>query len=144
KTALVRTVVAELFDRYTDGIWWIPFSELADSPREAVATALGRLIGDLLPHTPIPVDLTSRAHLFRAATDGRLMLFVFDDFDDESLLEYLVPGGGASIAVISRTGGRSWQSGFRLITIEPLRDDEVEELLNRWAPNIPKSLFPAL
>lgn len=144
KTALVRVVVEEVFERYTDGIWWVPLEELTGSPRERVNTALGRVLGDLLPQTQMPPEIDQRAHLFRVVTNGRLMLFVFDDVDDGSLFEFLIPGQVASVVVTSRIRGQASEAGFVELGVDGLSPDDLRALVKGWAPNVSDALLPTL
>jgi len=140
KSTLVRHVVAQLFDHYPDGIWWVPLYELSGSTQERSVAALGRLIGDLLPRTTPPTALDERAGLFRSATDGRQMLFVFDDLDDDKQLESLTPGGSASVVAISRQAPSSVGQHFNVLQLAPLSREETRQFLRRIAPAMSESV----
>lgn len=140
KSVLVRHVVAQLFGHYADGIWWVPMQELPGSAQERVGEALGRLIGDLLPRTQPPAALDERARLFRAVTDGRQMLFVFDDIDDEGVLGHVIPGDSASVIAISRMVPSTNKHRFNVVTLQPLSAEETRQFLQRLAPEMSESV----
>jgi tetratricopeptide (TPR) repeat protein len=138
KTTLVRLVVTDLFDRYDEGIWWIPFGTLSGTQDDRATTALGRLIADLLPRTQVLPGLSERATLFRHVTEERRMLFVFDDVDDASLFRWFVPGRTASVCVITRAAAPVL--GFEDLNLNALSREESQRLLRSLYPRLPDEL----
>lgn len=135
KTSLVRTVLPMVASRYSEGVWWVPFGDLPGNPREQVTAALTGILADLLPYTVAPSALEDLAQLFRSATADSPRLFVFDDVDDSTAIEWLIPGKSSSVVVTSRFS-RPTSVRIEQLQLGALSEVDSVALLRRIAPGI--------
>jgi tetratricopeptide (TPR) repeat protein len=99
KTALLRFVVPRVADYYGEGIWWVSFANLAGDAQAKAETILARLLAELIPGAELPGTLAELSRMFRATTAEREALFIFEDLDDLTVADALVPGERASLVL---------------------------------------------
>ncbi|WP_329114288.1 ATP-binding protein [Streptomyces sp. NBC_01465] len=127
KTALVTRAAHLLADRFPDGQIFIRLhahtpGQRPAEPAEVLAGLLAPIVG---PAQQIPVDLDSRAALWRGHLSGRRMLLVLDDAVDHVQVEPLLPAVGDCLVLVT--------SRRRLIAMESATPLSLEILPQRQA-----------
>jgi transcriptional regulator with XRE-family HTH domain len=135
KTALLRQLVAEVRDRFSDGVIWVEGGDLGErSTRLAaqgdIAEALG--FGELLPNAGrISAEAYDAAFAARLFTLRRLLILDdLDDLDGLGARSAFVPRDGASW-VITTTARRPsvHEPGWHYIELGPLEPEEAHAVL---------------
>lgn len=133
KSTLALQLAHELSPAFPDGQLFVDLAGF--SPGRAPVTAsqaLAFLLTSLgVDESRIPVDLASRAALYRSLVHGRRMLMVLDDALDAEQLRPLMPSGPACVLVTSRCRQRGLvaRDGAFRVGLQPLAARESVDLL---------------
>lgn len=131
KSALALELAHELSARSPDGQLYADLGGTADRPPHAFHV-LGRLLESLgVGRAELPVDLDSRAMLYRSLLHEKQMLILLDDAVDMEQIQPLIPRGSACVMVTSRRPQRGLVAryGAHRICLKPLDPDSASELL---------------
>lgn len=130
KTALVTRAAHLLADRFPDGQMFIRLHAHTPGqrPAEPAEVLAGLLAGVVGAAQQIPVDLESRAALWRAHLAGRRMLLVLDDAVDHAQVEPLLPAIGDCLVLVT--------SRRRLVAMESAAPLSLEILPQRQAAEL--------
>ncbi|MCM4077464.1 AfsR/SARP family transcriptional regulator [Paractinoplanes hotanensis] len=99
KTALALRAAHDAADQFTGGQLWADLRGSSDQPvdpGEVLAEFL-RALGE----TAVPESRRERTGLFRTLAAGRKLLIVLDDAGSVAQIRDLLPGGGASIVLVT-------------------------------------------
>ncbi|HEY3609865.1 MAG TPA: BTAD domain-containing putative transcriptional regulator [Pseudonocardiaceae bacterium] len=135
KTTLALRYAAELAHAYPDGQLYV---NLRGFDATAAPTAELDALGDMLeglgvPWRGQPESVGGRAGLLRSILSQKQVLVVLDNAHDYRQVESLLPGAGASRAIVTSRNGLPGLVAFnhaRLIQLEPFDDDEVVEFFS--------------
>ncbi|MGW0465278.1 BTAD domain-containing putative transcriptional regulator [Streptomyces sp. NPDC003027] len=133
KTALVLELAYRLAPRFPDGQLYVDLcgNGLRGRPLSASDALLHLLTSLGADSARIPRDVAGRATLYRSLMYGRRMLVVLDDALSADQLRPLIPRGASCVVATSRQrfGGLAARDGARMVTVEPLPDEEAARLL---------------
>ena len=103
KTALVVHAAHRLAPGHPDGLLFLDLhGSTPGTPPLPAGEALAQLLRSLdVPHAAIPSDTEARAALWRSTVAGRRVVVVLDDAHSADQVEPLLPGAGASRALIT-------------------------------------------
>jgi tetratricopeptide (TPR) repeat protein len=135
KTQLASEFVHRYGRSFDGGVFWMSFADPAAVPAEVAAC--GRNL-DLHPsYDALPLD--QQVRLVEAAwTQPIPRLLVFDNCEDESLLDRWRPrSGGARVLVTSRRPRWDRSLGVRSVPLTTLPREVSIELLLRFRPDVP-------
>jgi tetratricopeptide (TPR) repeat protein len=141
KTQLAAEFVHRHGGGFPGGVFWMSFADPDAVPAEVAACGRGL---DLHPgYDALPID--RQARLVEAAWEQPVpRLLVFDNCEDERLLEGWRPRfGGARVLVTSRRGRWDRVLGARTVPLTTLPRPASRELLRRFRPDLPAA-EPAL
>jgi transcriptional regulator with XRE-family HTH domain len=130
KTTLVIRAAHVLRPAFPDGVFFIDLFGM--SPRPATAADALRLLLRALgvEDNQIPEDVTERASLYRSLLRDRRALVVLDNAGSEEQVRPLLPGDGASLALITAKRQLAGLEGVRRLGLGPLSLPETAELLS--------------
>ena len=136
KTTLALRYAAELARDYADGQLYVNLRGFdATSAPTAALDALGDMLEGLgVPWQGQPESVDGRAGLLRSILSKKQVLVVLDNAHDYRQVEPLLPGAGASRAIVTSRNGLPGLVAFnhaQLIQLEPFDDDEVVEFFTR-------------
>jgi transcriptional regulator with XRE-family HTH domain/tetratricopeptide (TPR) repeat protein len=129
KTALVVRAAEQLADRFPDGRLFVDLRGMDAVPLDP-ADALARLLRALrMPDRRIPAGLDERAGHYRALLRDRRCLVVLDNVASESQVRPLLPGEGASLALLTSRRPLSGLEGLTRSELHPLSTADASGLL---------------
>lgn len=126
------------YGRYFHGVYWLNFSDPSRIPAQ-VASCGGPGGMNLRPpdYSDLPVDEMVRM-VMAEWQSGLPRLLVFDNCEDEDLLEqWLPPTGGCRVLVTSRRGNWDPSLGVTDLNLGMLSRQESVELLRKYRPDLP-------
>ncbi|ADD45963.1 AfsR/SARP family transcriptional regulator [Stackebrandtia nassauensis] len=131
KTALAVHAARRLADEFPDGQLFIDLHGFdADAPATDPAVALERLLHSLgVDPRQIPENLDERAGLYRSILSDRSVLIVLDNASGEQQVGPLLPGGDASLAIVTSRRSLAGLDQARSIQLELLGRAEAIALL---------------
>jgi hypothetical protein len=125
------------YGRFFHGVYWLDFGDPAGVPSQ-VASCGGADAMNLHPHFhALPLEAQVRL-VVAAWRSGLPRLLVFDNCEEEDLLdEWLPPAGGSRVLVTSRRS--SWDSalGVAELPLDVLDHGDGVELLRKHRPDLP-------
>jgi hypothetical protein len=129
KTTLAVRAAHALRPRFGGGVFFVDL--LGMSPRPAApAEALRLLLRALgVPDDQIPDDVAGRASVYRSLLRDRHALVVLDNAGSEEQVRPLLPGDGASCALITARRLLAGLEGVRRLALGPLSLPEATQLL---------------
>ncbi|MFI8192258.1 BTAD domain-containing putative transcriptional regulator [Streptomyces sp. NPDC085946] len=133
KSALALELAHESADRFPDGQLYADLGGTGECPTPPFHV-LGRLLESLgVGRADLPVDLDSRAMLYRSLLHDRQMMILLDDAVDMEQIGPLVPQGSACLIVTSRRPQRGLVAryGAHRIGLKPLCPGPAAELLGK-------------
>ncbi len=139
KTALALHWAHQARDRFSDGQLFVDLQGFppAGLPM-APTTALRHFLDALgVAAQRIPAAPQAQGSLYRSLLSDRRMLVVLDNANDAEQVRPLLPGPGASVALVtsrSQLTGLVAAEGAHLLPVEPLPADHAHELLARRIP----------
>ncbi|MDR7311673.1 DNA-binding SARP family transcriptional activator [Nocardioides luteus] len=135
KTAWTHVVAHRLRDRYPDGQLYADLRG-ASSARTSPLVVVNRFLRALgVPSHRIGDDVDESAALLRTQLADRRILIVLDNVADEAQVRPLLPGSGASDAIITgRRALRGLATSVR-VTLEPLTTAESLEMIATALPD---------
>jgi transcriptional regulator with XRE-family HTH domain len=129
KTTLAIRAAHHLRPSFPDGVFFLDLFGMSPQPATA-ADALRRLLRALgAPDERIPEDVPGCASMYRALLRGRRALLVLDNAGSEEQVRPLLPGDGASRALITAKRPLAGLEGVRRLALGPLSLPEATELL---------------
>ncbi|MEU8889798.1 tetratricopeptide repeat protein [Streptomyces sp. NPDC048442] len=133
KTALVTRAAHLLADRFPDGQIFIRLHAHTPGqrPAEPAEVLAGLLAGVVGAAQQIPVDLDSRAALWRGHLAGRRMLLVLDDAVDHAQVEPLLPAIGDCLVLVTSRRRLVAMEGAAPLSLEVLPQRQAAELFTR-------------
>jgi tetratricopeptide (TPR) repeat protein len=135
KTQLAAEFVHRFGGGFAGGVFWMSFAEADAVPAEVAACGRGL---DLHPsYDALPLD--QQVRLVEAAWARPIpRLLVFDNCEDERLLDRWRPRfGGSRVLVTSRRGRWDRVLGVRTVALTTLPRPASRELLRRFRPDLP-------
>lgn len=131
KTALAVHAARRLAGEFPDGQLFIDLHGFdADAPATDPAVALERLLHSLgVDPRQIPENLDERAGLYRSILSDRSVLIVLDNASGERQVGPLLPGGDASLAIVTSRRSLAGLDQARSIQLELLSRAEAIALL---------------
>ncbi|MFC0438848.1 helix-turn-helix domain-containing protein [Kutzneria buriramensis] len=129
KTTLAVRAAHTLRPSFPDGVFFVDL--LGMSPNPAAATDALRLLLRALgvADEQIPADVAGRASVYRSVLRDRRALVVLDNAGSEEQVRPLLPGDGASRALITARRLLAGLEGVRRLALDPLSSPEATELL---------------
>jgi transcriptional regulator with XRE-family HTH domain len=129
KTTLAIRAARALRPSFPDGVFFIDLFGM--SPRPATAADALRLLLRALgvADEQVPEDVPGRASLYRALLRDRRALVILDNAGSEEQVRPLLPGEGASLALITARRLLAGLEGVRRLGLDPLSLPEATELL---------------
>ncbi|MBB2943983.1 transcriptional regulator with XRE-family HTH domain/tetratricopeptide (TPR) repeat protein [Actinoplanes lutulentus] len=133
KTAFALRLAGDLKDRFPDGQFYLDLRGTDEAPME-VGEALVRLLR-ALEVSPRRIAETNeeRSSQLRAALTSRRCLLVLDNAGNEAQVRPLLPGDGASVAVVTSRRVLGGLEGVLRLPLAPLAPAESAELLGAIA-----------
>ncbi|WP_433825302.1 tetratricopeptide repeat protein [Actinoplanes sp. CA-015351] len=133
KTAFALRLAGDLKDRFPDGQFYLDLRGVDATPME-VGEALVRLLR-ALEVSPRRIAETNeeRSSQLRAALTSRRCLLVLDNAANEAQVRPLLPGDGASVAVVTSRRVLGGLEGVLRLPLAPLAPAESAELLGAIA-----------
>lgn len=129
KTALAVRAAHAFLPSFPDGAVFLDLFGISQRPLP-VPDALRALLRTLgVPDRRIPPDTAERASLYRALIRDRRMLVVLDNAGSEEQVRPLLPGGGASRALVTTRRLLAGLEGVRRLALGPLGLMESTHLL---------------
>ncbi|MEV4313756.1 BTAD domain-containing putative transcriptional regulator [Actinocrispum sp. NPDC049592] len=147
KTALAVHTANRLADRYPDGQLFVDLHGFTHGvPPVDLGDALERMLRCLgVPGEQIPVDLDSRAALYRTHLAGKRALIVLDNAATEAQVRPLLPGTGGCLVLITsraRLAGLAEAEPLSLDVLPP--DDAVALFVRAAGPAVANQPRPVL
>lgn len=133
KTVLAVHAGHRLAPRFADGQYFLDLHGHTPG-REPLdpAAALESLLRHLgVSGEAIPDGLAERSALWRAELDGRGVLLILDNAASADQARPLLPGGGASMVLITSRGRLPSLEGARSVSLEPLPTPDAATLFQR-------------
>ncbi|MEV1005752.1 tetratricopeptide repeat protein [Streptomyces sp. NPDC049881] len=133
KTALALRWAHRVKQRFPDGQLYADLRGY--DPQEPVSPAealRGFLLGLGVPATAVPADLETAAALYRSVLADRRVLVLLDNAATVSQVRPLLPGGSATLVLVTsreRLSGLAVRDGARRITLRTLPEEEAIALL---------------
>ncbi len=129
KTTLAVRAAHTLRPSFPDGVFFVDL--LGMSPHPAAATDALRLLLRAfgVADEQVPADVSGRASVYRSVLRDRRALVVLDNAGSEEQVRPLLPGDGASRALITARRLLAGLEGVRRLTLDPLSSPEATELL---------------
>jgi tetratricopeptide (TPR) repeat protein len=135
KTQLAVEFVHRYGQYFAGGVFWLSFADAATVPIEVAACTNLEQHPDLMRLPPEQL-LAEQVRVVRAAWQRPLpRLLVFDNCEDETLLEYWQPPTGAARVLVTSRRGR-WHAGVRAVPVTTLSRAESVELLRKHRPDL--------
>ncbi len=129
KTTLAVRAAHGLRPSFPDGTFFLDLFGMSPQPL-AVEEALARLLRALgAAEQQIPQDVPGRASLYRSMLRDRRVLVVLDNAAAEEQIRPLLPGGGASGALVTSRRLLAGLEGVRRLSLGPLPLPDATELL---------------
>jgi transcriptional regulator with XRE-family HTH domain/predicted ATPase len=129
KTTLAIRAAHALRPSFPGGVFFIDLLGMSPQPA-AAADALGLLLRALgVADEQIPADVPGRASAYRSLLRDRQALIVLDNAGSEEQVRPLLPGAGASRALITAKRLLAGLEGVRRLALGPLSLPEATELL---------------
>ncbi|MFF3559556.1 ATP-binding protein [Streptomyces sp. NPDC002574] len=129
KTTLAVRAAHSLRPSFPDGVLFVDLFGMSQMPRPA-EDALRSLLGALgVSEQQIPGDGQERASLYRSLLRDRRVLVVLDNAASEEQVRPLLPGNGASTALITTRRLLAGLEGVRRLGLGPLPLGESRELM---------------
>jgi len=129
KTTLAVRAAHALRPDFPGGVFFIDLLGMSPQPA-ATADALRMLLRALgVADAQIPADVAERASLYRSLLRDRRALVVLDNAGSEEQVRLLLPGDGASLALITAKRLLAGLEGVRRLGLGPLSRPEATELL---------------
>ena len=129
KTTLAVRAAHLLRPSFPGGVFFIDLLGMSPQPA-AAADALRLLLRALgAADEQIPVDLPERSSVYRSLLRDRRALVVLDNAGSEDQVRPLLPGDGASRALITSKRLLAGLEGVRRLGLGPLSSPEATELL---------------
>ncbi|MEU4053457.1 tetratricopeptide repeat protein [Streptomyces olivaceus] len=131
KTFLAVRAAARVEQSFPDGILYVDLGGFSPREPERHGPVLARLLNDLgvRPSTPTMDGMVSA---YRTALADRAVLLILDNARDEEHVRLLLPGLGASAAIVTsrrHLHGLAIREGAELVDLPPLDRQEATELL---------------
>ncbi|MEW2074513.1 tetratricopeptide repeat protein [Streptomyces sp. NPDC017966] len=134
KTALAVRLGHELARDFPDGQMYVDLRGASDTTSRAPGDILAVLLRDLgVDPEAVPEDLDDRMRLFRSRTAGLRLLIVLDNARDETQVRPLLPGGTASLVIVTSRPRLSGLEGGTSFELSVLEHDQAVELLGKLA-----------
>ncbi len=131
KTTFAVRVAHGLRPTFPDGVHFLDLYGMSQDPL-AADEALRLLLRALGVADPlIPDDTTGRASMYRSLLRDRRILIVLDNAASEDQVRPLLPGGGASRALVTSRRLLAGLEGVRRLNLGPLALSEATDLLSR-------------
>lgn len=129
KTALAVRAAHSLRPSFPDGVFFVDL--LGMSPHPVAATDALRLLLRALgvADDQVPADASGRASVYRSVLRDRRALVVLDNAGSEEQVRPLLPGDGASLALITARRLLAGLEGVRRLALDPLSLPEATGLL---------------
>ncbi len=129
KTTLAIRAAHVLRANFPGGVFLLDLFGMSPQPATA-AGALRLLLRALgVPDEQIPGDVPGRASVYRSLLRDRHALVVLDNAGSEEQVRPLLPGDGASLALITAKRALAGLEGVRRLVLGPLSLPEATELL---------------
>jgi transcriptional regulator with XRE-family HTH domain len=129
KTALAIHAAHVLRPHFPGGVFFLDLYGMSPSPATA-ADALRKLLRALgVVDEQIPGDVAGRASVYRSLLRDRQVLVVLDNAGSEEQVRPLLPGDGASQALITARRLLAGLEGVRRLSLEPLSLAQATQLL---------------
>ncbi|MFD8685510.1 BTAD domain-containing putative transcriptional regulator [Streptomyces sp. NPDC059651] len=130
KTALAVHAAHRLRHLFPDGILYADLRGFGAGEARGAGDLLARFLSDLgAVHGPLPEETDDRAATFRAALADRRVLLVLDNARDARQVAPLLPGNGASAAIVTSRQTLAPLPGADLLPLKPLGPAEQRDLL---------------
>ncbi|MER5277881.1 BTAD domain-containing putative transcriptional regulator [Streptomyces sp. NPDC002809] len=130
KTALAVHAAHRLRHHFPDGILYADLRGFGAGEARSAGDLLARFLSDLgAVHGPLPEETEDRAAMFRAALAERRVLLVLDNARDARQVAPLLPGSGASAAIVTSRQTLAPLPGADLLPLKPLGPAEQRDLL---------------
>ncbi|MFE4669685.1 ATP-binding protein [Streptomyces sp. NPDC056716] len=131
KTFLAVKAATVLQPEFPDGVLYVDLRGFSSSEPERQGAVLARFLNDLgvRPRTPTMDGMVSA---YRSALADRAVLLILDNARDEEHVHQLLPGPGASAAIVTsrrQLHSLSIKAGADLIDLAPLDRQDAAELL---------------
>ncbi|MFI6604329.1 ATP-binding protein [Nonomuraea sp. NPDC050536] len=130
KSTLAVRAAHVLRPSFPDGVFFLDLFGMSPQPlpiEEALAMLL-RALG--VADQQIPHDIPGRASLYRSLLRDRRVLVVLDNAASEEQVRPLLPGGGATSALVTSRRSLAGLEGVRRLSLGPLPVLDAAELLN--------------
>lgn len=126
------------YGRYFQGVYWLNFSDPARIPSQVASCGSAGGM-NLRPRDYHELPVEERVRMVMAEWQSDLpRLLVFDNCEDEDLLEqWLPPTGGCRVLVTSRRGNWDPSLGVTDLNLGMLSRQESVELLRKYRPDLP-------
>lgn len=135
KTALAIRWAHSVRSRYPDGDLYVNMRGHGPGPRLDASAALGSLLQALdVPPDRIPIDLDSRASLYRTRLDGKRVLVLIDDAVSPDQVRPLLPASPTCLVLVtsrSTLAGLVTREGARRMDLDTLSTEDSLALLRQ-------------
>jgi DNA-binding SARP family transcriptional activator len=135
KTALVVHWAYQVASRFPDGQLYVNLRGYSAEPRMRPVEALARFLRALdVPAEQIPADLDEAAAMYRSLLAAKRVLVVLDNADNPDQVRPLLPGGPASLAVVTSREqmlGLVARDGAYRLRLDTFAPHEALDLLGR-------------
>jgi tetratricopeptide (TPR) repeat protein len=133
KTVLAVHAGHRLAPRFADGQYFLDLHGHTPGrePLDPAAALESLLRGLGVSGKAIPDGLAERSALWRAELDGRSVLLILDNAASADQVRPLLPGGGASMVLITSRGRLPSLEGARSVSLEPLPTPDAATLFHR-------------
>lgn len=129
KTTLAIRAAHALRPDFPGGVFFLDLFGMSPRPA-AAADALRRLLRALgVADKQVPEDVRERASVYRSLLRDRQALVILDNAGSEEQVRRLLPGDGASPALITARRPLAGLEGVRRLALGPLSPPEATELL---------------
>jgi tetratricopeptide (TPR) repeat protein len=139
KTSLAVHWAHRVVDEFPDGQLYVNLHGYDPGPPTSPEEVLGRFLRAMgVPAESIPIDLESRAALYRSRLAGRRLLIVLDNAANVGQVRPLLPGIAGCLVIVtsrSRLSGLVARDGAHRLTLGVLPDEDAVELLRSVTSN---------
>jgi NB-ARC domain len=129
KTTLAIRAAHALRPNFPDGVFFLDLFGMSPRPADAADALLLLLRALGVAAEQIPGDVQGRASVYRSLLRDRRALVVLDNAGSEEQVRPLLPGDGASRALITAKRPLAGLEGVRRLALGPLSRPEARELL---------------
>ncbi|MFI1015384.1 AfsR/SARP family transcriptional regulator [Streptomyces sp. NPDC020965] len=147
KTFLAVAAGNRLRQKFPDGVFYVDLGGFSSGEPERHGAVLARFLNDLGVHPKTPT-MDGMVSAYRSALADRAVLLVLDNARDEEHVRPLLPGPGASAAIVTsrqQLHGLFIKEGAELIDLAPLdRHDAAELLQARLGETRMRTVIPFL